>query len=184
MSALRLDQGPHALLEEERIAAGAGDEHGLERLDGGVGAQQGQEQLVGALGRQGVEAELGVVGLAAPGVLVLRPVVDQEQQSGGRQALDQAVQERLGLGVDPVQVLEDHEQRLHLALAQQEALDGVEGALAPLRRIERLPLGVLDGHVQERQQGRQGRLEGAVEREELAGDLLPDLAVGLAVAAP
>ena len=137
---VRLDQRPHALLEEERIAAGPGDEDWLERLDGGVGAQQGQEQLAGALGRQRVQTELGVVGLAPPAMLVLRPVVDQEEQPRGRQALDQAVQERLRLGVDPVQILEDHEQRLHLALAEQQALDGVEGPLAALRRIEGLPL--------------------------------------------
>ena len=64
--------------------------------------------------------------------------------------LDQAVEDRLGLGVDPVQVLEDQEQRLHLALAQQQALDGLEGALAALRGIEVLPVPVLDRHVQER----------------------------------
>ena len=80
-----------------------------------------------------------------------------------------------------MEVLEDHEEGLQLALAEQEALDGVEGPPAALRRIEGLPLGVLDGHVQERQQGGQGRLEVPVQREELAGDLLPDLAVGLAV---
>ena len=42
--------------------------------------------------------------------------------------------------------------------------------------IERLPLGVLDGHVEQRQEGRQGRLQGPVQREELAGHLLADLA--------
>ncbi len=80
-----------------------------------------------------------------------------------------------------MQVLEDHEERLHLALAEQEALDGVQGKLAAAGRIDRLPLGVLDGYVQERQQRGQGRLEGPVQREELAGYLLPDLAMGFAV---
>ena len=112
---------------------------------------------------------------------VLRPVVDEEKKSCGRQALDQAVQECLRFGIDPVEVLEDHEQGLQLALAEREALDGVEGPLPALRRIEGLPLSVLDGYVQERQQGRQSRLEGPVQREELAGDLLADLTVGLAI---
>ena len=84
--------------------------------------EQGVEQLFGALGRQGVDAELPVVGLAAPGVLVLRSVVHEEQQAGGRQALDQAVEQRLGLGVDPVQVLEDQQERLDLALPQSSRL--------------------------------------------------------------
>jgi hypothetical protein len=35
----------------------------------------------------------------------------------------------LRLGIDPVQVLEDHEYRLPVALREQEVLDGIEGAL-------------------------------------------------------
>jgi hypothetical protein len=76
---------------------------------------------------------LGVVGLAAPGVPVLRSVVDQEQEPGRRQALDQGIEQGLGLGIDPVQVLEYQQERLHLAFAQQHALECVERALAPLR---------------------------------------------------
>jgi hypothetical protein len=68
-------------------------------------------------------------------VLVLRPIVDQQQESGGGQALDEAVEQRLRLAVDPVQVLKYEEQRLHLAFAQQYALQRVEGALATLRRV-------------------------------------------------
>ena len=104
-------------------------------------------------GGEGVETELRVVGLAPPAVAVLRPVVDEEEKSCGRQALDQAVQERLGLGVDPVEVLEDHEERLHLALAQQEALDARRASC--WRRCggsSACHCGVLDGHVEERQQ--------------------------------
>ena len=68
---VRLDQRPHALLKEERIATGASDEDWFERLNRGVGSQQGQEQLAGALGRQRVQTELGVVRLAPPAMLVL-----------------------------------------------------------------------------------------------------------------
>ena len=149
----RLDERPHALLEEERVAAGPRDEERLQRLDAGVGPSKRQEQLAGALGRQGVQAELGVVALAAPAMLVLRPVVDQQEHPGGGQALDQAVEERLRLGVDPVEVLEDHEQRLPLALSQQEALDGVEGALAALGGSSACHVRIVDGHIEQRQQG-------------------------------
>ena len=114
-------------------------------------------------------------------MLVLGPVVDQQEEPGRGQALDQAVEQGLCLGIDPVQVLEDHEERLLLALPEQEALDGVEGALPALGGIERLPLGVLDGHVEQGQQGGQGRLQGSIQREELAGHLLANLAVGLAI---
>ena len=105
-------------------------------------------------------------------MLVLRAVVDQEQQPGRGQALNQAVQQRLGLGINPVQVLEDQAQRLDLAFAQQQMLDGLEGAPAALRGIEGLPLRILDRHLQQCQQGRQRRLQGPVERQQLARDLL------------
>ena len=81
----------------------------------------------------------------------------------------------------PVQVLEGHEERLPLALPEQEVLDGVEGALPALGGIERLPGGVLDRQVEQGQQGGQDRLEGPIQREKFAGDLLADLAVGLAI---
>ena len=61
---------------------------------------------------------------------------------------------RLRLGVDPVQVLEDQQQRLHLALAQQQALDGVERPLAALGRVERVPGRVVHRHVEQREEAR------------------------------
>jgi hypothetical protein len=109
-------------------------------------------------------------------VLVFRPVVDEQQEPDGRQTLDQAVEEHLGLVVDPVEALEHDQQRLNLALAQQEPLDPVEGLLAPLGRVEPLPRGVVDGHVEQPEERRECGLQGPVQGEELAGDLLADLA--------
>jgi len=62
-----------------------------------------------------------------------------------------------------VQVFDNHEQGLALAGAQQQVLDSVQGALAALGRIERLPPRVIAGHVQERQQCRQTGNEGRVQ---------------------
>ena len=107
----RLHQGPHALLQEEGVALGARDQQPLERRQAGIVPEQGLEELVGARRRQRVEPQLGVVGLAAPAVLVLGAIVDQQEDAGRRQALDQAVQQGLGLGIDPVQVLKDQQQR-------------------------------------------------------------------------
>jgi len=141
----------------------------------GSGPKEGLEQGVGALGGQRVDPELRVVGLAPPAVLVLRAVVHEEEEARRGQALQQGVEQGLGLGVDPVEVLEDQEQRLDLALPQEEALAGVQGPLAALGGIQGLPLSVLDGHIQEGQEGRQGGLEGPIQGEEFAGDLLADL---------
>ena len=138
--------------------------------------EQRAEQLLGALlARQRVDPELGVVGLAAPGVAVLRAVVDQQQDAGGRQALDQAVEQRLGLGVDPVQILEDQQQRLLLALAQQQPLAA--------RRASRwrrcggssaCPGGIVGPARRAARAGPAGRLAAPVERQQLAGQLLAD----------
>ncbi len=157
------------------------DEETLEGLQRWVVAEEGLQELARALGRERVEPQLAVVGLAPPAMLVLGPVVDEQEDPGRGQTLDQAVEQRLRLGIDPVQVLEDEEERLPLALPEQEVLDGLEGALPALGGIERLPVGVLDGDIEEREQGGQDRLEGAIEREELAGHLLADLAGGLAI---
>ena len=114
-------------------------------------------------------------------VLILRPVVHEEQQPGRRQALDQPVEQRLGLGVDPVEVLEDDQQRLHLALPQQEPLHRVQGAPATLRRIERLPLRVVGRHVEQGQERRQTAFQRAVQRQELPRQLLAHRARAVAV---
>ena len=114
----RLHEGPHTLLEEEGIRFRPLDQELLERDECRVSAEERIEQLVSALGRQGIDPELAVVGLAAPGVLVLGAVVDQEHEARRGHALDEAIEQGLGLAVDPVQILEDHHQRLDLALAQ------------------------------------------------------------------
>jgi hypothetical protein len=98
-------------------------------------------------------------------VLVLGPIVHEEQQAGGPQALHQTIQQGLGSAVDPVQVLEDHHQRLHLTLPQEQTLDGVEGELAALGRVEGLPGRILDRHVEQRQQRGQQGLERAVQTQ-------------------
>ncbi len=82
-------------------------------------------------------------------MLILRAIVDQQQQTCGRQALDQAVEERLGFSVDPVQVFEQDQHRLHLALPEQQPLDTIERSLAALWGLHLLPLGILGGNIQE-----------------------------------
>ena len=77
-----LHQGAHALFQKEGIALGAGDQELCERRQTGVIPQQRLEEFVGAGRRQRVEPQLRVVGLAAPAVLVLRAIVDQQQEPG------------------------------------------------------------------------------------------------------
>jgi hypothetical protein len=105
---------------------------------------------------------------------VLGAVVDEEEHPGRRQALDQIVQDGLGLAVDPVEVLQDDEQRLDLALADEEVLDRLQDPLTALWRVSRQPRGVVHRHVQQRQDCGHRGLKALVQRQELASDLLAD----------
>ena len=98
----RLDQGPHALLEEEGIALRTVDQESAEILKPSASPEQGLQQLRRTGQRQGVEPHLLVVGLVSPDMPVLRPVIHQQEQPRRRHALHQQVQPGLRLGVDPV----------------------------------------------------------------------------------
>ena len=75
-----------------------------------------------------------------------------------------------------MEVLEDQKECLLACFPQQQSLHRVERALATLSRIERPPHGVVYGHVEQRQQRRHRSLQGFVQDEQLARDLLADLA--------
>ena len=122
--------------------------------------------------------ELPVVGPTAPVVPVLRPVVDEKQDARRRQTLYQAVERGLGLGIDPVEILAHHQERLGLALPHEEPLHRLQRAEPPLGRVEDLPASVLHRDVEKGEERRQLRFEG----EERAGDLLPHRAGLVAVA--
>jgi hypothetical protein len=109
-------------------------------------------------------------------VLILAPVRDEQQQARAGQALDQTVQQCLGLAVDPMQVLDEQEQGALARFPQQQPFHGVERALAPLRRLERLPRGVVLRHLEQGEQRRQRRLQRGVQGEHLARHLVADLA--------
>jgi hypothetical protein len=106
----RLHQRPNGLLQEERVAAL--DEELLKRGEPGVVAEKSFQQLPCTLGRKRVEPHLTVEGLAPPAVLVLGPVVHEQKQARRAQALDYAVEQCLGLAIDPVEIFEDQEEGL------------------------------------------------------------------------
>src|SRR5439155_20138619 len=107
----------------------------LEGLECRVVAEQGGQQLFGARGRQRIDPDLDVVRLAPPGVLILGTVADEEQDARGWEARDQTVEQRLALPVDPVEILEEHEERRDLTFPEEEARDRVQDPLPALRRL-------------------------------------------------
>ena len=108
-------------------------------------------------------------------MLVFRSIIDEGQQLGGAEALHEAVQQRLRVAVDPVEVLEDQQQRLCLAFPDEQSLDDLDGSLPTLGRVERLPPGIVHRHVEEGEQRRVQRFEPRIEPGDPADDLRPDL---------
>ena len=143
---MRLQQRPDGFLDEEGIPAF--DQQSLEGFQPGVVAQEGAQELARTLGWERVETQLAVVGLARPTVLVLGPVVHQEEHRSGGKTVHEAVEKRLRPPVDPVQVFTEQEQRLHLTLAQQQAFHRLQRLLTPLRWIECVPLEVVHWDVE------------------------------------
>src|SRR5262249_26106498 len=151
----RLHQGPNALLDEKGIAAP--DQQSLEGLQRRIVAKEGAQQLTCILWRERIEPQPAVVCLPSPAVVVLGPVVDQQEHPRRRQALDETIEYGLRCGIDPVQVLEYQEDRLAQALAEQQLFHGLQGQPTACGRVQYAPLGVFDRHVEEGQQSWQRR---------------------------
>ena len=147
----------------------------------GIVSQQGLEQGVRARLGEGVKPQLRVVRFTAPAVLILGAVVDQQQHPGGRQALDQHIEHGLRLGVDPVQVFEHQQQGLHLAFAQQDALQRLQGAAPPLQGVQGQERTVRRQGFEQGEHGRHRVLERVIQRQDLPGDFRPDRAQVIAV---
>jgi hypothetical protein len=89
---LRLHQGADALLQKEGITASAGAQEPRERRQTGIVPEQGVQERLGTHGWQRVEAQLRVIRFAAPAVLVVGAVIDQEQEPRRWQALNQRIE--------------------------------------------------------------------------------------------
>ena len=103
---------------------------------------------------------------------ILRAVGGEEEEAGGGEALDERIEHRLRLSIDPVEVLDDEQQGLPLALPQQQALHGVQGALAALGGLDRLPLRIIDRYIQEPEERWRGGGEGVIKAAEFGSYLL------------
>src|SRR5262245_6035495 len=75
----RLHQRAHTLLQEEGSTLRARQQERREWRQAGVVSEQRLQDFLGAGWLQRVQAQLRVIRLTAPAVLVLRTIVDQEQ---------------------------------------------------------------------------------------------------------
>ena len=99
-------------------------------------------------------------------MLILGPVVHQQEQRGRREALHQAIEQGLRLGINPVEILEHEEQGLHLTFAQQHALQRLQRAAPPLEGVEGQERTVRWQGFEQGEHGRDGVLEGVVQRQD------------------
>ena len=65
-----------------------------------------------------------------------------------------------------MEVGDDQEERLDLTSPEEQPLDRFQDALPALRRVEGVPRGIVDGHIEQGQQRRQERLQRSVECQE------------------
>jgi len=112
---LRFHQGAHTFLQKEGVALRLRNQTRFEWLQLRIVPQKALQQGLGTRRGEWVEPELDVVGFIAPAVLILGAVVDEQQEVGSGEAFYQIIEEHLGLRVNPVQVLEDQQEGLHLA---------------------------------------------------------------------
>ena len=170
-----LHQRPHGLLQKEGIPLGLLDEERREPLEPRVRAEEAPEKLAHALGRQRVEALLRVGRLAAPAVLILGAIVDQKAEPGRRETLDEAVKERLRLGIDPVEILHHEQYGLDPRLVEPESLDRIQRPLPPPLRVQFPPGIVVHRHVEQCEERGEARLQGAIERQDSGRHLVANL---------
>src|SRR5215813_636932 len=134
-----LRQCPDGFLEEEGVSLGSHGQHRLQRCQRLVVTHQDVEQFLGTLGKERIDSELAVVPLRAPAVPVFGAIGDEKEETSSGETAHEGVQEHLCLRVDPLEILEDEEQRVGRAFSKYESFYSVEGALPALLRVEHLP---------------------------------------------
>ena len=135
-------------------------------------AEQRAQHLVGAFLAQRVEPQLRVVGLVSPLMRVLGSIVYQQQNLRSPDRVGEQIEQSLGALVDPMEVLEDHDQRLVERFAQENPLDRVERAPLASLHLDLRDLTVLVAQAEQSVQVRECILERAIESEDLAVNLL------------
>ena len=121
------------------------------------------------------QAQLGVVGLLSPLVPILGAIVHQQQNLRTGHTLTQRIEKSLRLGVDPVQVFKDEDERLVETLAQEELLERLERPPPPNLRVHLLQRRRLFFNAQQGKEIGQGVFQAAVKHQHFASDFLPAL---------
>ncbi|MCY1241881.1 hypothetical protein D9M68_851590 [compost metagenome] len=126
-----LGQGLDDLFHEKGIALGFLQYKLLKGPKSELITQQNAEHALCLDRTQGFKPQFGVLVRMTPGELKLGPIIYKDEDPSVVHPLDKEGQERCGLAIQPLQIFEQNLNWLILALAHQQARDGLESALAP-----------------------------------------------------
>ena len=116
----------HQLLDEERVALGLGgdglEERGIER----VRARRRPGQTEAVLSPQRLQRHLRGEGLVDPRRAIARAIRAHQDDARADQGVDQRGEVLLGRAIDPVDVLEQHDERTLSAAADRELTERLE----------------------------------------------------------
>ena len=109
-------------------------------------------------------------------MMIFGTVVDEHQQARAANAFGHQIEQALGGTVNPMKVLENDDERLVEAFAQEDALDSLEREAPPRMRVhagERTVVrfcrvAVLE--TEQRDEKRQGIFQRAIEHQDFAAD--------------
>ena len=103
-------------------------------------------------------------------MLIRWAIVHQEQQGYGGQTVHEPVEPGLGLGIEPMQILDDQHHGLGLTDTHQQAFESIQHADPPLHGVE-LPERLIGRQgVEQGQERRHGILEAGVQGLDLRGE--------------
>ena len=110
-----LDQGSGELFGEEGIAAGLAQQAGADVGEGSVAAEQLVEERLALGAAEGLQCDRLVAAAAHPVGLVLGAEVREHEGASAVGRGDQLREERIAVGIDPVQIVEEQNRRRLLA---------------------------------------------------------------------
>ncbi len=105
-----------------------------------------------------------------PAGVVLGPVIHQHRHSRRRQRIEQRIEQRLAVGVHPVQILEDEQERPLLGKPSKDGHQAGANGLTPAARFHLRPIRVLRIDVEQCECRDEYALQPIAQRAQASGD--------------
>src|SRR5262249_42876648 len=130
-----VEQRLYRFFHEERRSAGGLYDEFFQRQEIRRFTQDRREHFLCRLVGESVQPHLLAVELASPAQRIFRPEADEKHESGVSHRLEETVEKGLAFLIQPVQVLDDQQERVAASLAEQHARDRVKRARSSKLRV-------------------------------------------------